>query len=158
MRIGAWVTLVFLCCAALAQRSIAPGWTDQNNVQMSAAYMLRMSYYERGYLGARVQVTQQDGRDMFTVDPGPIYHFKSVTVTGLPENAMTSVMQDASEAGDVYSAARVNDWLADVKKRLAIEGHVGSRDAVRSRECISIRYDHISGIESASFVPSQSST
>lgn len=77
-------------------------------------------------------MSQQHGRDVFTVAPGPIYHFKSVTVTGLPENAMTVVMHDALKAGDVYSAARVNDWLADVKKRLAVQGQ---NQKVRQERC-----------------------
>jgi outer membrane protein assembly factor BamA len=73
-------------------------------------------------MGAQVQVTQQDGKDVFTVKPGPLYHVKSVTVTGLPETAMTDVMQDAPKTGDVFSAARVNDWLIDAKKRLQVRG------------------------------------
>jgi outer membrane protein assembly factor BamA len=106
----------------LAQFSAAQQLSDQNTLQMAAAYMLGVSYNERGYMGARVQVTQQDGKDVFTVNPGPLYHFKSVTVTGLPENAMTVVMQDAPKAGDVFSAARVNDWLIEAKKRLQVRG------------------------------------
>ena len=88
-------------------------WTNQNNLQMSAAYMLQTSYYEHGHMGAQVQVSQQHGRDVFTVAPGPLYHFKSVTVTGLPENAMKVVMHDAPKGGDVYSAARVVGQLLD---------------------------------------------
>lgn len=113
---------LFLCCTfALAQQSAAPQWTGQNNVQMTAAYMLRVSYYEHGYMGARVQVTQQQGSDVFAVEPGPVYHFSSIAVTGLPEELRALVMQDAPKAGDVYSQAKVAEWLSNTKKRLAAE-------------------------------------
>ena len=129
MKTTACLTFVFLCCTALlAQSGPAQGSTDQkypdipNTLHMAAAYTLGLSYNERGYMGAQVEVTQQDGKDVFTVKPGPLYHVKSVTVTGLPEKAMTDVMQDAPKTGDVYSAARVNDWLLDVKKRFQVRG------------------------------------
>lgn len=54
MKTGACLTFALLCCTALlAQFSAAQQWTDQNNLQMSAAYMLRTSYYERGHMGAK---------------------------------------------------------------------------------------------------------
>jgi hypothetical protein len=74
--------------------------------------MLGVSYNERGYRGARVQVTQQDGKDVFKCvhsPAGAAVPLQERDSDGLPENAMTVVMQDAPKAGDVYSAARVND-------------------------------------------------
>jgi len=104
-------------------------------MQMAAAYMLGLSYNARlhgrtssGYsAGWKGCVHSQAGAAV-----------KSVNVTGLPETAMTEVMQDAPKTGDVYSAARVNDWLIDAKKRLQVrgqnlkvrqEGHLDQRSA-----------------------------
>lgn len=115
--------LLAVCCGgALAQDSVGSGWTDKNNSEMYAAYILRIAYYERGYMAANVTVSRSGTQDVFSVEPGPIYHFKNVSVVGLPENYVGSVMQDAPKAGEVYSAARVNDWLAQVKQKAGNEG------------------------------------
>jgi outer membrane protein assembly factor BamA len=88
------------------------GWTDKNNGQMYATYMLRTTYYERGYMSAQVDVKRSGEEDVFVVNPGPVFHFKDVKIVGLPENLVQQVMKDAPKTGEVYSAARVSDWLA----------------------------------------------
>ena len=42
--------------------------TDKNNAEQYAAYMIQIAHYERGYLGARVQVRDDGVRKIFEVD------------------------------------------------------------------------------------------
>jgi len=51
-----------------------------------------------------------------------VFHFKDVKILNLPENLVPQVVKDAPKTGDVYSAARVNDWLAQEEKRRATKG------------------------------------
>jgi hypothetical protein len=39
-------------------------------------------------------------------------------VVGLPENLAQQVMRDAPKTGEVYSAARITDWLEQEEKRV----------------------------------------
>jgi hypothetical protein len=116
--------LALYSACTIAQQTAAPGWTDTNNGEMYAAYMLRVAYYERGYMAANVMVKQVSGHDVYTVEPGPTYHFKSVNVAGVPQSYLSTVMQEAPKTGDVYSAARVNEWLAHVKQKAENEGRM----------------------------------
>src|SRR5580704_12430808 len=96
--------------------TVEHGWTDKNNTEMYAAYMLRGAYYEQGYLGAKVEIRQAGTKRVFVVQPGRIYHVERFDVSGLsdlPEEAMT----DSPKAGDVYSPDRINEWIATVEKR-----------------------------------------
>jgi outer membrane protein assembly factor BamA len=113
--------LCILCSLAVAQESAKATWTDKNNAQESAAYMLRVSYYERGYMGAQVVVEQQSTNDVFLVRRGPIYHFRELAVTGIENLNARMLLKDAPKPGEVYSASRVNDWIADVKKQMLAE-------------------------------------
>ncbi|MGA8620747.1 MAG: hypothetical protein WB660_19750 [Candidatus Sulfotelmatobacter sp.] len=77
--------------------------------------MIKVAYNERGYMGVRVQVKEDGARRIFEVDPGRIYHIKAMQILGkndLPAEAMTS----APSVGDVYSAARMNDWIATLSR------------------------------------------
>src|ERR1700689_3189843 len=79
-----------------------------------AAYMIQIAYRERGYMGARVQVRDDGATKVFEVKPGRIYHVKAMKILGrndLPAEAMST----ASTVGDVYSAARINEWIATVQ-------------------------------------------
>jgi hypothetical protein len=67
-------------------------------------------------------VKRSEEEDIFVVNPGPVFHFKDVKIVGLPENLTRQVMNGAPKTGEVYSAARVNDWLAQEEKRLATAG------------------------------------
>ena len=57
--------------------------------------------------------------DVFVVNPGPVFHFKDIKIVGLPEPLAQQVLKDAPKTGDVYSAARVNDWIAEGRKQLS---------------------------------------
>ena len=111
MRKALPIALVCVSCIVLGQDQRS-GWTDKNNDQMYAAYMLRTTYYERGYMSAQVDVRRSGEEAVFVVNPGPAFHFKDVKIVGLPENLAQQVMKDAPKAGELYSAARVSDWLA----------------------------------------------
>jgi hypothetical protein len=105
-------TALHLC----AQRDPERRWTDKNNAEQYAAYMIQIAYYERGYMGARVQVRDDGARKIFEVDPGRIYHIKAMQILGqndLPAEAIST----APAVGDVYSVARINDWIATLKSQ-----------------------------------------
>ena len=99
-----------LCISFYSQAQQKPNqiWTDKNNAEEYAAYMVQLAYYERGYMGAKVQVRDDGAKKVFEVDPGRIYHIKSMQILGqddLPAEAMST----APTVGDVYSAARINE-------------------------------------------------
>jgi hypothetical protein len=101
---------------AYAQGTPERGWTDKNNAEEYAAYMIRIAYSELGYLGARVQIRADGARRIFDVEPGRIYHIEAVRIQGnndLPAEAMTA----APTVGDVYPDARVNDWVQTLRSR-----------------------------------------
>jgi len=116
-RIAFLLIVLSLSVYARAQEgTVEHGWTDKNNTEMYAAYMLRGAYYEQGYLGAKVEVRQAGTKRVFVVQPGRIYHVERFDVSrlgDLPEEAMT----DSPKGGDVYSAARVNEWIAALKSQ-----------------------------------------
>jgi len=112
------IALVCVSCIVLGQDQRS-GWTDKNNGQMYAAYMLRTTYYERGYMSAEVDVKRSGEEDVFVVNPGPVFHLKDVKIVGLPENLAQQIMQDAPKMGEVYSEARIIDWLEEGRKQLA---------------------------------------
>jgi len=118
MRKALPIALVCVSCIVFGQDR-SSGWTDKNNGQEYAAYILQTTYYERGYMSATVNIRRSGQGDAFVVNPGPVFHFRDVKIVGLPENLMQQVMQDAPKTGEVYSAARVNDWLAQEENRLA---------------------------------------
>jgi hypothetical protein len=92
------------------------GWTDKNNTEMYAAYLLQVAYGEQKYLGAKVEIRQVGTKRVFVVQPGRIYHIERFDVSGLsdlPVEAMT----DSPKAGDVYSPDRINEWIATLKSQ-----------------------------------------
>src|SRR5215471_8034004 len=115
------IALAFLSCIAIAQerRSV---WTDKNNAQAYAAYMLQSAYYERGYLAAYVDFKPNATGDVYVVNRGALFHFKEVRVLGMPENLAPLLMADEPKAGEVYSMGRVDDWLIQGRNRLAAKG------------------------------------
>jgi len=99
-----------------AQRDPERKWTDKNNAEQYAAYMIQIAYYERGYMGARVQVRDDGATKVFEVEPGRIYHIKAMQILGrndLPAEAMST----APTVGDVYSDARISDWIGAVNSQ-----------------------------------------
>jgi hypothetical protein len=107
--------------------TVEHGWTDKNNPEMYAAYMLRNAYYEQGYWESNVEIRQAGTKRVFVVQPGRIYHVERFDVSGprglLPEEAMT----DSPKAGDVYSPARVNEWIASIEKTYGRRATWGSQ-------------------------------
>ena len=66
-------------------------WTNKNNTEMYAAYMLRVAYNEQGYWETKVEIRQAGTKRVFVVQPGRIYHVGRFSVSGrgdLPEEAM----------------------------------------------------------------------
>jgi hypothetical protein len=110
------IVLSLSVCACAQEGNVEHGWTDKNNTEMYAAYMLQVAYNEQGYWGAKVEVRQAGTKRVFVVQPGRIYHVDRFHVSGLsdlPEEAMT----DSPKAGDVYSPDRVNEWIAILKSQ-----------------------------------------
>ena len=64
--------LISVCC--YAQSDTERRWTDQNNAEQYAAYMIQIAYYERGYMGVRVQVRDDGTRKVFEVVPERLPH------------------------------------------------------------------------------------
>jgi outer membrane protein assembly factor BamA len=91
-------------------------WTDKNNTERYAAYLLSAAYAEHGYYGAKVEIKQAGTKRLFIVDPGQIFHVKEVLVTGLQTFPEDKIVQDAPKSGDVYSAARTNEWIQGLVK------------------------------------------
>jgi hypothetical protein len=111
------------------QGTVEHGWTDKNNSEMYAAYMLQVAYNGQGYWGAKVEIRQAGTKRVFVVQPGRIYHVERFHVSGLsdlPEEAMT----DSPKAGDVCSPDRVREWIATLKSQYNRELSWG------------VRYDH----------------
>jgi len=135
------IFVVFACLYGLAQSGAGQGWTDKNNAEEYAAYMIRVAYNERGYIGASVQVREDGTRRIFEVDPGRIYHIKALDILGrnrLPPQAMTS----APCVGDVFSSARMNDWTASLKSRYRRTASWGMRsDPANAEVTIEVRLD-----------------
>jgi hypothetical protein len=94
-------------------------WTDKNNTEQYAGYLLSAAYAERGYCGAKVEIKQAGAKRLFIVDPGQIFHLKEIVVTGLRTFPEGKIMEDAPKPGDVYSAARIGDWAEELNKRYA---------------------------------------
>ena len=117
MRKALSIALVCVSCIVLGQDQRS-GWTDKNNWQMYAAYILRGTYGERGYLSAKVDVKRRGEEDVFVVKPGPVFKFKEVKIVGLPENLVQQIMKDAPKAGEVYSDARLVDWREQAGKQV----------------------------------------
>ena len=120
MRNALPIALLFvsiLCAVSQDQRS---AWTDKNNGQEYAAYMLQMTYHERGYMSAQVNHKRSEEEDIFVVNPGPVFHFKEIKIVGLPELLAQQALKDAPKIGEVYSAARVNDWLTEGRKQRSV--------------------------------------
>src|ERR1035441_10140785 len=108
-RIAFLLIVLSLSVYACAQEgTVEHGWTDKNNAEMYAAYMLQNAYNEQGYWGARVEIRQAGTKRVFVVQQGRIYHVERFDVSGLsdlPEEAMT----DSPKTGDVYSPDQVEE-------------------------------------------------
>ena len=114
-------------------------WTDKNNAEMYAAYMLQNAYYDQGYLETKVEITHAGSKRVFAVQPGRMYHVECFDVSGLsdlPKEAMT----ESPKAGDVYSAAQVNEWIGTIEKKYGRRAVWGARvDRVHAQVMIEVK-------------------
>lgn len=120
------IVLSSSACAFAQEGTVERGWTDKNNTEMYAAYMLQNAYYEQGYWGAKVEVRQAGTKRVFAVEPGPIYHvgrFDVSRLSDLPEEATA----ESPKPGDVYSPDRVNQWIATIEKKYGRRVNWGSQ-------------------------------
>jgi hypothetical protein len=105
------------------------GWTDKNNTEMYAAYMLQHSYNEQGYWGAKVETRQSGTKRVFVVEPGRIYHVKHFDVSGLsglPEHAMKT----RREPGTCTRQTASTNGLRPSKKEMPDE-EIGAHSLIR---------------------------
>jgi hypothetical protein len=117
--ITAFLLLSFFFAALLLPQewqSTDSRWTDKNNTEKYAAYLLSTAYAERGYYGAKVEIKQAGTQRLFIVDPGRIFHVKEIVVTGLQTFPEDKIMRDAPKPGDIDSAARTNEWIQGLVK------------------------------------------
>ncbi|HEY0726221.1 MAG TPA: hypothetical protein VGD41_20035, partial [Pyrinomonadaceae bacterium] len=75
MRNALPIVLVSLSYMVLGQDRHS-GWTDKNNGQNYAAYMLQTTYYERGYMSAHVNVKQSGEEDISSSIPARCFTSK----------------------------------------------------------------------------------
>jgi len=114
---------VYVC----AQEGIVEhGWTEKNNTEMYASYMLRHAYYEQGYWESKIEIRQAGTKRIFVVQPGRIYHVEGFDVSHLADLPEESIA-DAPKVGDVYSPDRVNEWIATIEKRYGRRVNWGSQ-------------------------------
>ena len=94
-------------------------WTDKNNTEQYAAYLLQTTYYQQGFCGARVEIKQDGSKRLFIVEPGPLFHLSDVVVSGLQVFPANKLMQDGPKLRDVFSPTRINDWAEHVRNNYA---------------------------------------
>jgi hypothetical protein len=104
--------------------TVEDGWTDKNNTEMYAAYMLQNAYCEQGYWEAKVEIRQVGTKRVFVVEPGRIYHVRRFDVSGLSE-LPAEAMTDSPKAGDAYSPTLVNEWIDSIEQRDARRANWG---------------------------------
>jgi hypothetical protein len=100
--ITASLLLSLFCAAVLLPQewqSTDNRWTEKNNTEHYAAYLLSMAYREHGYYGAKVEIKQEGTKRLFTVEPGQLFHVKEVLVTGLQTFAEDKILRDAPKPG-----------------------------------------------------------
>jgi outer membrane protein assembly factor BamA len=117
-----YISLSLLCGVGLLAQNWRPTdnkWTDKNNTEQYAAYLLKTTYYEQGYCAAEVEIKQDGSKRLFIVDPGEPFHLNDVVVTGLQVFKANKLMQDGPKSGELFSPIRINDWAEQVRKNYA---------------------------------------
>ena len=113
-----YISLSLLCGVGLLVQNWRPidnGWTNKNNTERYAAYLLETTYYQQGYCAAKVEVKQDGSKRLFIVDPGEPFHL-NVAVTGLHVFEVNKLMQDGPKTGEIFSPIRINDWAEQIRK------------------------------------------
>jgi outer membrane protein assembly factor BamA len=116
-----YIPLSIFCCAGLLAQNSPPTnneWTDKNNTEQYAAYLLKTTYYQQGYCAAKVEVKQNGSQRLFIVDPGEPFHL-NVDVTGLRAFRVDKLMQDGPKTGEIFSPIRIDDWAEQIRKNYA---------------------------------------
>jgi hypothetical protein len=70
-----YLPLTFLWGTLLLAQNWQPtdgNWTDKNNTEQYAAYLLKTTYDQQGYCGARVEIKQDGSKRLFIVEPASI--------------------------------------------------------------------------------------
>lgn len=117
-RVLTYISLSLFCSTVLLAQNWRPTeskWTDKNNTEQEAAYLLQTTYYQQGYCAAKVEVKQDGSKRLFIVDPGEPFHV-NLAVSGLHVLGVYKLLQDGPKSGDVYSPIRINDWAEQVRK------------------------------------------
>lgn len=114
--------LSFLCGTLV----LAQNWqpiehinTDKTSTEHYAAYLLQNTYYQQGYVGAKVEIKQDGPKRLFIVDPGELFHLNDVVVTGLRVFPTNKLMENGPKSGEVFSPVLINDWLEQVRNNYA---------------------------------------
>lgn len=113
-----YISLSLFCGTGLLAQNWRTGeskWTDKNNTEQEAAYLLQTTYYQQGYCAAKVEVKQDGSKRLFIVDPGEPFHV-NLAVTGLRVLNVYKLMQDGPKSGEVYSPIRINAWAEQARK------------------------------------------
>jgi hypothetical protein len=107
-----YISLSHLCGVELLAQNWRPTdnkWTDKNNAEQYAAYLLKTTYYQQGYCAAKVEIKQDGSKRLLIVDPGEPFHLNDVVVTGLQVFNANKLMQGGPKSGEVFSPIRIND-------------------------------------------------
>jgi len=113
------LSLSFVSAAAslLAQnwKPTDRAWTDKNNTEQYVAYLIKTTYYQQGYCAAKVEAKSDDGKRLFIVEPGNLFHVNDIVVKGLNMFSQKELMQNGPKTGDVFSPLLNNDWAEQVR-------------------------------------------
>jgi hypothetical protein len=92
-------------------------------------------------MNASVRATQDGNKQVFELEPGRIYHVKELRVVGrggLPAEAMAG----APASGEMYSTARMHDWMTTINKQYARRANWGATyDHAKAEVTIEVRLD-----------------
>lgn len=102
---------------SFAQETVKPFL--RKAADQDAAYHRLQPYRASGYLGAKVIIKDAGPTTVFEVQPGPLYHLKQIRVLGLNSFPVAKLMDGAPKIGEVYSQAKMNDWVVAIRKKYA---------------------------------------
>ena len=121
-KIAICLPLSFLCGALVLAQNWQPTEriaTEKNSTEHYAAYLLQTTYYQQGYVAAKVEIKQDGPKRLFILDPGELFHLNDVVVTGLQNFPANQLMQNGPKSGDVFSPIRITDWEEQVRNNYA---------------------------------------
>lgn len=121
MRLSSLFVLTAIVIGSFLSAQAAPqaseGWTDKNNTERHAEFMLSLAYSEAGYCLARVEMKLVGSTHQFTVSPGKRCRLGRIVIDNSKSIPPDKLMQDGPRTGDVFSAARINEWMENLRKR-----------------------------------------